>query len=83
MRAQMSGISGHVASKTRLVKTDIWMMEKGLTCLAEIIAVLSFARTEISSSRKYYRLEEFHICTLSDIHNDLKLVIVSTRKGNQ
>ena len=41
MRAQMSGISGHVASKTRLVKTDIWMMEKGLTCLAEIIAVLS------------------------------------------
>lgn len=63
-----------LASKTRLVKTDIWMMEKRLTCLAEITAVLSLLglRFQVQGST-----------TLSDIHDDLKLAIVSTRQGNQ
>ena len=50
------------------------MMEKRLTCLAEITAVLSLLglRFQVQGST-----------TLSDIHDDLKLAIVSARQGNQ
>ena len=59
------------------------MMEKGLTCLAEIAAVISLLGLRFQVQGSTIGVEESHICTLCDIHNDLKLAIVSTRQGNQ
>ena len=35
----------------------------------------------ISRSRTYYRLEQFHICTRSDMHSDLKLAVKQCQRG--
>ena len=35
----------------------------------------------ISRSRTYYRLEQFNICTRSDMHSDLKLAVKQCQRG--